>query len=117
MKNDRNLDQRAQKPMSRHESRRSFLHKAGMTLGAGLGIALIPAGMAKASSDSRVIRGDGKSVMVPESCGSCCKSACTTCPSGQHAYTCTDNCCSTRCCQCFYTTSTSCFALPGPICC
>lgn len=114
---DHEVDQRAQKQRPAQESRRSFLRKAGMTLGAGVGIALIPAGTAIASSHSRVIRGDGKSIMVPDACGQCCKSTCRSCPAGQHAYKCYDNCCHTSCCQCFYTTSSNCFLPAGPVCC
>lgn len=78
-------------------SRRSFLKRAGVTLAAGLGVAVATTVPAQASVSFR-----------------CCPSTCKSCPSGQRAFNCVN---SSTChyCGC-YSSGTSCFNTLQPSC-
>lgn len=84
--------------ISTGNSRRTFLRHAGMTLAAGLGVAVATTLPAQASVSF-----------------TCCPSTCRTCPSGKRAFNCVNSStcryctlCSTRSASCYNTTQPSC---------
>jgi hypothetical protein len=79
-------------------SRRGFLRRLGKTLAVGLGVAMIPIASAQAAG------------------AHCCRSTCASCPQGNTAYTCFDECANKNCCICFSNTNPNCFDKPCGAC-
>ena len=83
-------------------TRRGFLRNVATTAAVGLGFGLVSATQASAGTDTAA------------AFSSCCRQACKTCPTGQHAYHCTTNCNAT-CCLCS-SSSQNCFTCTCCIC-